>query len=140
MSTVSDRLDRLTAMPVDELRQEWRRLYRAPAPRLSRSMLILAIAYRIQDQASGGMGIRVMRRLDASGSMEGGIERPSSRRGLPPGTRLVRDWNGRTYVLTVTEDGIAYDGETFRSLSQVARRITGAHWSGPRFFGLHDHG
>jgi hypothetical protein len=53
-----------------------------------------------------------------------------------PGTRLLREWNGRTYVVDVTEAGFAFDGKTYRSLSAIARRITGAQWSGPRFFGL----
>ena len=55
---------------------------------------------------------------------------------LRPGTRLVREWNGRTHVVDVSEDGFAFDGKTYRSLSAIAKRITGAHWSGPRFFGL----
>ena len=55
---------------------------------------------------------------------------------LKPGTRLVREWNGRTHVVDVSEDGFVFDGKTYRSLSAIAKRITGAHWSGPRFFGL----
>ena len=55
---------------------------------------------------------------------------------LRPGTRLVREWNGRTHVVDVSEDGFVFDGKTYRSLSAIAKRITGAHWSGPRFFGL----
>ena len=56
--------------------------------------------------------------------------------GPRPGTRLVREWNGRTHVVDVIEDGFVFDGKTYRSLSAIAKRITGAHWSGPRFFGL----
>jgi hypothetical protein len=55
---------------------------------------------------------------------------------LRPGTRLVREWNGRTHAVDVGEDGFVFDGKTYRSLSAIAKRITGAHWSGPRFFGL----
>ena len=55
---------------------------------------------------------------------------------LKPGTRLVREWNGRTHVVDVSEDGFVFDGKTYASLSAIAKRITGAHWSGPRFFGL----
>jgi len=60
----------------------------------------------------------------------------AERRRLVPGARLLRDWNGRTHAVDVTQDGYLYDGITYRSLSAIARRITGAHWSGPRFFGL----
>ena len=55
---------------------------------------------------------------------------------LKPGTRLVREWNGRTHVVDVSEDGFIFDSKTYGSLSAIAKRITGAHWSGPRFFGL----
>lgn len=58
------------------------------------------------------------------------------RRRLVPGSRLLRDWNGRTHAVDVTENGYLYEGTTYRSLSAIARRVTGAHWSGPRFFGL----
>ena len=60
------------------------------------------------------------------------IQAPAPR----PGTRLVREWNGRTHIVDVSEDGFVFDGKTYRSLSAIAKRITGAHWSGPRFFGL----
>jgi hypothetical protein len=71
-------------------------------------------------------------------------QRRIARRSLPvvpiptfrPGTRLVREWNGRTHVVDVSEDGFVFDGKTYGSLSAIAKRITGAHWSGPRFFGL----
>ena len=61
---------------------------------------------------------------------------PASKPHLAPGTRLLREWNGRTHQVDVTDDGFVWNGETYRSLSAVARAITGARWSGPRFFGL----
>jgi len=64
------------------------------------------------------------------------LEPSAERRKLVPGARLLRDWNGRTHAVDVTESGYLYKGETYRSLSTIVRRITGAHWSGPRFFGL----
>ena len=66
--------------------------------------------------------------------MPDGLDTAGTR--LKPGTRLVREWNGRTYTVTITEDGFAYNGMTYSSLTKIARIITGAHWSGPRFFGL----
>ena len=64
------------------------------------------------------------------------IEPPPTRVPLCPGTRLLREWNGRQHFVEVVDKGFVFDGKTYRSLSAIARRITGAHWSGPRFFGL----
>ena len=97
-----------------------------------------AIAYRIQEKAFGGLSAASKRKLkDHATQIEiTGRVRPDSRPVVRSGARLVREWNGRTYTVTVTEDGFGYGGKTYRSLTRVARVITGAHWSGPRFFGL----
>jgi hypothetical protein len=58
---------------------------------------------------------------------------------LTPGTRLIREWNGRTIAVEVRDDGFVWNDQSYRSLSQIAREVTGAHWSGPRFFGQHRH-
>jgi hypothetical protein len=135
---VSRKLEALPALSPAELRSEWRRLYRSQPPRLSRDLLIRAIAYRIQELRYGGLSKATRRKLvtlvNASHS-EGEIA-PDPVQKISRGTRLVREWNGRTHTVTVTEDGFTYAGRSYRSLTAIAREITGAHWSGPRFFGL----
>jgi hypothetical protein len=137
-ASLPERLVALTELTLPELRAEWRRLYRSQAPRLSRNLMVRAIAYRLQERACGGVSAAVSRKLLEYGRRDSGT--PHGRdvtNALPkPGTRLVREWNGRTYTVTITEDGYAYNGSTYGSLTKIARVITGAHWSGPRFFGL----
>ncbi len=101
-------------------------------------MLILAVAWKIQEQAFGGLSVATKRRLaelaDGNGRSAKGEESQTAR--LKPGARLVREWQGRTHTVTVTEDGFHWNGMTWRSLTKIAGEITGSHWSGPRFFGL----
>ncbi len=137
---VAELLARLNDLTLDELRAEWRRLYRSAPPRLSRDVMRSAIAYRIQEKAFGGLSAASKRKLKEHATQIEitGRVRPDSRSVVRSGARLVREWNGRTYTVAVTEDGFEYGGKTFRSLTKVARVITGAHWSGPRFFGLNE--
>jgi hypothetical protein len=123
---------------LDELRREWRRLYHNDAPRISRDLLILGIAYRLQEIQHGGLGKATLRKLRtlAKTLRTTGRIGPTPGLSLKPGARLVREWNGRTYTVSVTEDGFGYAGTNYPSLSKIAKKITGAHWSGPRFFGL----
>ena len=85
---------------------------------------------------------RARRRLRALAQTfaETGRVAPDNGTKVRPGTRLVREWRGRTHVVTATESGFDYDGEAYGSLTAIAQRITGAHWSGPRFFGLRPSG
>ncbi len=135
---VAESLARLNDLTLDELRAEWRRLYRSAPPRLSQDLMRRAIAYRIQEKAFGGLSPASKRKLkDHATQIEiTGRVKPDPRPVVRSGARLVREWNGRTYTVTVIEDGFEYGEKTYRSLTKVARVITGAHWSGPRFFGL----
>ncbi len=123
---------------LDELRREWRRLYHNDPPRISRDLLILGIAYRLQEIEHGGLGKATLRKLRtlAKTLRATGRVGPTPGLSLKPGARLVREWQGRTHTVTVTEDGFDYSGVSYPSLSNIAKKITGAHWSGPRFFGL----
>jgi Protein of unknown function (DUF2924) len=135
---VTDRLARLETLDLSAMRQEWRRLHRAEPPRLSRDLMIRALAYRIQESAFGGLSKATSRRLAALAAefeSEGRIAIPAQPR-IKPGARLVREWHGRTHAVVVTEEGFEFEGKLYRSLTGVAREITGAAWSGPRFFGL----
>lgn len=132
------RLEALPTLDYPALRAEWRRLYRAPPPRVSRGLLELGIAWKIQEQAHGGLGATTKRRLaDLATTLDQDGDLVQSRAArLRPGARLIRDWHGATHIVLVVEDGFVWQGETWRSLSAIARAITGVRWSGPRFFGL----
>ena len=123
---------------LDELRREWRRLYHSDAPRISHDLLILGIGYRLQEIEHGGLGKATRRKLRtlAKALRTTGRIGPTPGLSLKPGARLVREWHGRTHTVTVTEDGFEYAGTSYPSLTKIAKKITGAHWSGPRFFGL----
>lgn len=123
-------LARLTTMSSAELKIEWARITKRPAPRVSPSMLRLALGYELQAKALGGLSRTSRRQLDQPGQRS--LARP-----LVPGMRLVREWHGTVHVVTVHEDGgIHWNGRSWRSLSEIARTITGTRWSGPAFFGL----
>jgi hypothetical protein len=122
-----------------ELRGEWRRLHRMPPPmRLSRDLLIRGISYKLQERAYGGLSMATARKLEqAAADPPGrGAAKPTQPISLKPGTRLVREWRGVTHTVLIHADGIEWCGQRYRSLSVVAREITSARWSGPRFFGL----
>ena len=134
-----ERLTVLATLDATSLRAEWRRLYRShPPKRAGRDLLARAIAYKLQERALGGLSAATKRRLRALAeqletgdgtAFDAGIA-------LKPGAKLVREWGGDTYVVIALDDGFEFDGRRYRSLTKIAREITGAHWSGPRFFGL----
>jgi len=135
---LSKKIANLTDLTAQHLRAEWRRLYRSHPPRLSRDLLVRTLVYRMQELAYGGLSKATQRKLIAlTKELEtsGSITSDSGPR-VRPGARLVREWRGRTHVVVVTEDGFEYAGKSYTSLSKIAQAITGAHWSGPRFFGL----
>ena len=130
-------LGRLTELPPEELRNEWARRFGAPAPLLSPELLRLGIGYKLQEQKYGGLRQStrsLIRQVSDRG--EGGERAKPMPRKLTPGTRLVRDWHGMGHTVIVTADGFEYDGKHWKTLTAVARAITGAHWNGPLFFGL----
>src|ERR1700724_2169585 len=136
---VAKALVRLSALTIFELRGEWRRLHRMPPPmRLSRDLLTRGITYKLQERAYGGLSKAAARKLEqaAAGPPSRGAAKPTPSVSLRPGTRLVREWRGVTHTALIHADGIEWRGQRYRSLSVVARKITGARWSGPRFFGL----
>jgi len=122
-----------------ELLERWRVLYgTAPPSHISRPILVRAIAYRMQEQVFGGLKPATRRLLQRvaeeirAGKPITSVQSPT----LKPGTRLLREWNRTTHEVIVLEDGVLFRGKHHRSLSEVARLITGSRWSGPRFFGL----
>ena len=135
---LSQRMAALSGLTAQQLRDEWRRLYRGQPPRLSRDLLIRSIAYRMQELAHGGLSKATQRTL---ATMSKGLETNGNVTIAPDlrvrsGARLLREWRGKTHTVIVTDDGFEYAGKIYASLTSIAREITGAHWSGPRFFGL----
>ncbi len=124
---------------LDELGREsliarWRATYGAPPPRkLSRALIEKALAYEIQCRAFGGLSGAAKRALRAAATTKGKSTGPRS---LNPGARLVREWNGVVHEVDVSGDGYVWQDQRYRSLTAIARAITGTKWSGPRFFGL----
>ena len=136
MSRIEADLNALAILSPAQLREKWTTIERTPAPAVPTSLLLRLVAQRSQERRYGALPALVGRELarlagegSASNSLRPRIE-------LTPGTRLVREWNGRTISVDVLEDGFAFEDRNWRSLSEIARHVTGAHWSGPRFFGL----
>ena len=132
-------LARLTELNLGELRQQWRTLYKAEAsPHLSRELLVRAVAYRMQEVGLGGLRPGRQRQLHqiAQQFKETGAATTPRRPELKPGTRLVREWQNQIYEVLVLDDGFSWQGTHHRSLSAIARKITGTAWSGPLFFGV----
>src|SRR5437660_8616621 len=122
----------LRSLALDALRRRWRAMFgRTPPAALSKDLLGRMIAWRMQEQAFGGLDRDSLKFLDGL-ARHGG----SPRRQLKPGTVLVRDYQGQRHTVTVAADGFDWQGTTYASLSAIARAITGTAWSGPRFFAL----
>ena len=137
-SEIENDLVALEALDRRELQERWREVYGTePSRSMSRLLLLRAVAYRMQEQEFGGLDAVTRRRLErAAARLDAGKPLAASRPRYKPGTRLLREWCGTTHEVTVLEKGVEYRGKRWTSLSAVAREITGARWSGPRFFGL----
>lgn len=115
---------------------QWRRLYRTEPPRYaSMNFMRLAIGYLLQERVLGGLPASMRRELLAIAKGRQSVPTTGQIR-IKPGTKLLREWGGKMYEVLVTDQGFVWDGKTYRSLSAVASAITGAKWSGQRFFGL----
>ena len=129
----------LESLDVEQLRARWKILFKTEAPpRFSRDLLMRAVAYRIQERVLGGLK-PATRRLFERVSQDARARRPirvAPVRKLAPGALLIRQWGGAKHQVTVLERGVMFRGKLYRSLSAVARVITGNRWSGPLFFGL----
>ena len=130
MAKLDDKLAALATMSPVQLRDTWRSLMGNEPPRFSVDLLRHAIGYKLQENALGGLSGATLRTLRKTAG--GGSEASA----LKPGTKLMRSWHGRTIAVTVTDDGFEHDGQAYSSLTAIAREVTGAGWSGPRFFGL----
>ena len=139
----ADVLGRLAAIkttPTPDLKQQWRELFAAEPPPYNRRFLETRLAYRVQELAYGGLKPETVRRLEELGEqLDGGNPILRRIRGddIPiVGTRLVREYQGADHSVTVLHDGFEYQGRPYKSLSSIARAITGTRWNGWLFFGL----
>jgi len=139
----------LPGMSLNDLREKWRELFGTPPPGYSKAMMVRRLAYRIQELAQGGLSDSAQEHLrnvleangfNAKGRFATGVYkrwRRRKRKGMPViGTRLVREWNGDRYEVTVVHGGYEFNGRRYRSLTAIAKEITGTKRSGPVFFGL----
>ena len=132
----------LAAMPPVQLRERWAAVGTGEAPTVPTPLLRRMLAQRLQERRRGGLPLLVVRELERVASVAGNAAPEPTRKlvTLTPGTRLIREWNGQTIAVEITEGGFVWKDKSFRSLSEIAREVTGAHWSGPRFFGLRRNG
>ncbi|MEJ8561044.1 DUF2924 domain-containing protein [Yoonia sp. GPGPB17] len=132
---VGSTLEQIASASRTELLRLWKEVHKTPPPKsLSVPFLRAALSYTVQCQALGGPRPQVLRDLKRLTAAKASA--PVLQPGLTPGTQLVREWNGHLYRVSVTDAGFEMEGRRWASLSALARHITGAHWSGPRFFGL----
>ena len=137
--SLTNELAELRTLDPTALKLRWRGLYRTEAPvHIGQALLLQAVAYRLQERVLGGLKCSTRRLLERAAEdnldRRPATEAPTTR--VTPGTVLIREWHGISHRVTVLGDGVLLRGARYRSLSEVARKITGSRWSGPRFFGL----
>ena len=137
---VLPRLAALQTTPIADLKQQWRELFGKEPPPFNKAYIQSRLAYRIQELAYGGLKPETRARLEALGEqLDGGnvvLRRIRADSRPLPGTRLIREWQGVQHVVTVRADDFEFEGRPYRSLSAIARHITGTRWNGWTFFGL----
>ena len=131
MRGVAARVAEIEAMKPTALKTEWERVHGEQPPLLAASLLARALAFDAQCAAQGGAGEKMRLRLIGMGAA-----RSAPTRTLAPGTQLVREWQGVEHRVTVTDGGFLHQGKPYKSLSAIARAITGSRWNGWIFFGL----
>ncbi len=126
----------LAAMSSAQLQERWTAAGADTPPKVPAALLRRLLAQRLQERRQGGLPVMVVRELERMAGRQLLPAPVAQRPVLTHGTRLIREWNGQTIAVEVVEGGFVRDGRMYRSLSEIAREVTGAHWSGPRFFGL----
>ena len=142
MNRLNKELAALVAMPPALLRERWAATGIDCAPAVPTGLMRRLLAQRLQEKRHGKLPLLVARELEKAVARTNVEMREGPRPAvtLTPGTRLIREWNGKTIAVEVTDAGFVWNDRTYRSLSEIAREVTGAHWSGPRFFRLRRNG
>jgi Protein of unknown function (DUF2924) len=141
MTRLEKALVSLPTLSPGQLREKWAEVSVGSPPSVPTPLLRRLLAQRCQEKRYGGLPLLVVRELERMTAVGGAVPEPVRKvMALTPGTRLIREWNGRTIAVEVRDGGFVWEDRTYRSLSEIAREVTGAHWSGPRFFGLRRHG
>ena len=135
MKRLEKELAVLATMTPEQLRARWSAVGEGAAPTVPTGLLRRLVAHRLQERRHGRLSSSMARELERALAGEPPAQ-AGQRPTLTPGSRLIREWNGRTIAVEVRDDGFVWDDRSYRSLSQIAREVTSAHWSGPRFFGL----
>jgi Protein of unknown function (DUF2924) len=135
MGELQEELAALSDMKLAELKIEWRRVYHSPPPvSYTSDLLMRGIAYRLQEKTIGKLPLQMRSHLEKFDHDCEAAAKPAN--GSKPGTCFVRSWKGRSWTVMATDRGYECEGQTYRSLSAIARMITGTRWNGPRFFGM----
>ena len=136
--SVLAQLAALAKIPTADLKKMWQELMGTPPPPYNRVFLVKRLSYRVQELAFGGLSKEAERRLDDLVDELKGKKRPKPKDMSAPivGTKLIREWQGVLQEVTTLSDGYEWQGRAYKSLSAVARAITGTRWNGPLFFGV----
>jgi hypothetical protein len=141
MTRLDKTMAALVTMSPVQLREKWAEVGSDAPPSVPTPLLRRLLAQRFQEKRHGSLPLLVLRELERVCSVGGASPEPARKTlVLTPGTRLIREWNGTTIAVEVREGGFVWEDRTYRSLSEIAKIVTGAHWSGPRFFGLRRNG
>lgn len=136
-SKLDEQLSSLATMSPVQLRECWQNTGKSEPPNVPTSLLRRLVAQQLQIKRRGGLPALVARELTSRANGQNAVQlRAAAPLPIYEGTRFIREWRGQTIEVVALADGFAWQGRTFRSLSEIARAVTGAHWSGPRFFGL----
>lgn len=133
-NSIQEKVEVLETLDMSGLRELWRRRFGGPPELRSRDLLRRILAFELQADVHGGLGPDLRQQLRSASTTR------TSQLRLQPGTTVTRQWRGEHHVVQVTNGGFEHQGSTYKSLSEVARTITGSRWSGPRFFGLAEKG
>lgn len=137
MTELDRKLAQLPSMSPAQLRALWRECWRRPAPEIGPDLLRRGIAWKLQSRVHGDLPNNIGRNIDSfAARLRRGEELTARSSSLRAGSRLVREWKGKTHQVIVLDDGFEHEGRRYSSLTQIASAITGVHWSGPVFFGV----
>jgi hypothetical protein len=139
-SRIASELGDLAGLTPAQLKLRWLESESSPPPLVSHPLLHRLLAQRLQERCYGELSSAVVKELERAISGTPPVVAPRPAPALTPGARLIREWNGQTIAVEVLESGFAWKDRTWRSLSEIAREVTGTRWSGPRFFGINARG